>query len=61
MLLLLKDDGIAKALLEKRKESIPNLTDACDGKIYAGLKNLHGYGTNDIPLLWNFDGVPVFR
>lgn len=61
LLLLLQDEGIAKCLLNKPKESNANLRDVCDGKIHEDLKIYHGYGTNDISLLWNVDGVPVFR
>jgi hypothetical protein len=60
--LMLEDDAIADCLLNRvEKDNGGNITDAVDGDLYKQLKDIHGYGTSDISLLWNADGVPVFR
>ncbi len=60
--LLLDDDAIASCLLNQTdKDHGGCITDATDGHLYKQLKVVHGYGPNDISLLWNTDGVPVFR
>jgi hypothetical protein len=61
--LLLQDDEIANCLLNRMERDYhgDHITDATDGNIYKQLKETHGYGPNDISLLWNADGVPVFR
>ena len=43
------------------KDHSSDITDATDGSLYKQLKEVHGYGINDISLLWNADGIPVFR
>ena len=60
--LMLQDDTLANCLLNRmEKDHSGDITDATDGSLYKQLKEVHGYGINDISLLWNADGVPVFR
>ena len=62
--LLLQDNEIANCLLNRTERDYHNgehINDATDGDIYKQLKETYGYGPNDISLLWNADGVPVFR
>ena len=59
--LLLQDDTIADCLLNRTENDHGDcLTDATDGILYKQLKEVHGYGPNNISLLWNANGVPVF-
>ena len=60
--LMLQDDAISNCLLNRtEKRHSGHITDATDGNLYKQLKEVHGYGNSDISLLWNADGVPVFR
>lgn len=58
--LILQDDT-NHLLNQTEKDHGDCITDATDGYLYKQLKEVHGYGPNDISLLWNADGVPVFR
>ena len=60
--LLLQDGDIAQILLN-RTEPVRSATisDCVNGQLFQHLKEQYGYGSNDISLLWNADGVPVFR
>jgi hypothetical protein len=62
--LILQDDSVAQSILNRpAKDHYDDMyiTDAIDGELYKKLKDVHGYGEKDISLLWNADGVPVFR
>lgn len=61
--LLLSSPEIQNALAKEREKDAcsPNISDAVNGEIYNHL-SVHGYDRQtDISLLWNVDGVPVFR
>lgn len=60
--LLLQDDSIAECILHQaEKHNGDYIADATDAYLFKDLKEVHGYGPTDITLLWNADGVPVFR
>ena len=62
--LIVQDDSTAESLLNQSVKKHGNdsfITDATDGQLFKKLKEYHGYGQKDISLLWNADGVPVFR
>ena len=60
--LMLEDDAIADCLLNRvEKDNGGNITDAADGDLYKQLKDIHGYGTSDISLLWNARKLMVFQ
>lgn len=57
--LLWQDEDIVGCLLNRVECATDYFKDCTDGKMYAHLRQV--YGPNDISLLWNIDGVPVFR
>ena len=59
--LLLEDDNISKYVINRPESSSSSLKDVGDGKIHNNLQEFYGYGSNDISLVWNVDGVPIFR
>ena len=60
--LMLQDDASANCLFNRvEKDHSHDITDATDGNLYNQLKEVHGYGIDDISLLWNAECVPVFR
>ena len=61
--LLLQDESIAECILNQIEKGNDGdyIADATNGYLFKDLKEVHGYGSTDITLLWNADGVPVFR
>ena len=61
---LLSDDQLYNSLTNRNLDSIINtrlIYDVTSSQLYKELISIHGFTGNDLSLLWNTDGIPVFR